>query len=185
MSDGLQMRDGLPEHLQVLRKLYPREAWTGHAHFNGLTAFWLERHGMFRQVMTRLIGDTQAMLDARAPRFSAEMPRLTGFLLDQLHGHHGIEDDHYFPMFRGLDGRLQAGFDLLDADHHALDAQMASLAEASNAVLRAMHTGEVPRDTLAALLAVQEEFDRFLSRHLEDEEDLIVPIILEYGADMA
>ncbi|MGH1354462.1 MAG: hemerythrin domain-containing protein [Thalassovita sp.] len=185
MSNQLELRDGLPEHLQVLRELYPRDMWTGHAHFNGLTAFWLERHGMFRQVMTRLVGDTQAMLEARAPRYGAEMPRLTGFLLDQLHGHHGIEDDHYFPMFRGLDARLQDGFDLLDADHHALHDHMERLATHSNAVLRGFQAGEVVRDEVGSLLAVQEGFQRFLTRHLEDEEDLIVPIILEYGADMA
>jgi iron-sulfur cluster repair protein YtfE (RIC family) len=185
MSNRLEAREGLPEHLRVLRALYPREMWTGHAHFNGLTAFWLERHGMFRQVMTRLVGDTQAMLDARAPRYGAEMPRLTGFLLDQLHGHHGIEDDHYFPMFRGLDARLQGGFDLLDADHHALHDHMEQLAVQSNAVRRAIVAGDVPRDDVARLLQVQEAFDHFLTRHLEDEEDLIVPLILEYGADMA
>ena len=185
MSEKLEHRYGLPEHLLVLKDLYPREAWTGHANFNGLTAFWLERHGMFRQVMTRLVSDTQAMMEARAPRYGAEMPRLTGFLLDQLHGHHGIEDDHYFPMFRGLDARLQTGFDLLDGDHHALHFHMERLAEHSNEVLRAIHAGDVPRDKAASLLTVQEDFQRFLSRHLEDEEDLIVPVILEYGADMA
>lgn len=185
MLNRLELRDGLPEHLQVLRAQYPRDMWTGHAHFNGLTAFWLERHGMFRQVMTRLVRDTQAMLDARAPRYGAEMPRLTGFLLDQLHGHHGIEDDHYFPMFRGLDARLLDGFDLLDADHHALDDQMAQLAEQSNLVLREIQAGDVARIDVADLLAVQQAFQRYLIRHLEDEEDLIVPLILEYGADMA
>lgn len=185
MSDDLEQRDGLPEHLQVLRALYPREIWTGHAHFNGLTAFWLERHAMFREVTERLVRDTQAMLDTRAPRYGAEMPRLTGFLLDQLHGHHGIEDNHYFPMFRGLDDRLQTGFDLLDGDHHALHDHMERLATHSNAVLRVIQSGEGARDEAGTLLTVQEDFQRFLARHLEDEEDLIVPIILEYGADMA
>lgn len=183
-DSSLNQRDGLPEHLRVLREQYPREIWTGHPNFGGLTAFWLERHGMFRQVLSRLVSDTQAMLDNRAPRYGAEMPRLAGFLLNQLHGHHGIEDDHYFPMFRAFDARLQTGFDLLDSDHHALHFHMERLADQSNAVLRTMQSGDKPQDQVARLLTVQEEFQKFLGRHLEDEEDLIVPIILEYGADM-
>lgn len=185
--DALEQRTGLPAHLRVLADKYPRQMWRGHAHFNGLTAFWLDRHGMFRQAMDRLVRDSQGYLDGvsggipggQDARYGAEMSRLAGFLLTQLHGHHGIEDDHYFPQFRAFDARLAAGFDLLDADHHALHDHMNRLAEASNAALRGLD-----RDRVGALLEVQEEFRRFLTRHLEDEEDLIVPVVLEYGADL-
>jgi iron-sulfur cluster repair protein YtfE (RIC family) len=187
MLEDLEQRTGLPEYLLVLRAKYPREMWQGHTNFNELTAFWLERHGMFRQVLDRLVAESCEFLDGRAPRYGVEMSRFTGFLLNQLHGHHGIEDAHYFPMFRKLDARLQRGFDLLDGDHHALHDHMAQLAQQSNAVLEAMRAEQhvLTHDRAGQLLEVQQSFQTFLTRHLEDEEDLVVPLVLEYGADMS
>lgn len=182
----LDTRTGLPEHLRVLADKYPREIWRGHANFNELTAFWLDRHLMFRQIMEKLIGDTQAHLDDKAgPRYGAELSRYTGFFLQQLHGHHGIEDAHYFPQFKPLDARVSGAFDLLDHDHHALDGHLHALADHTNAVLRALQQGGNARDEAGALLARHEGFQRFLDRHLTDEEEVIVPLVLEYGADMA
>ena len=62
-------------------------------------------------------------------------------LLDELHGHHHIEDDHYFPLLQTFDARIAAGFDLLETDHRALGAAMQELAQAANAVLRAVDEG--------------------------------------------
>jgi iron-sulfur cluster repair protein YtfE (RIC family) len=182
----LDTRTSLPDHLRVLAEKYPRDMWRGHTNFNELTAFWLDRHLMFRQVLDKLIGDTQAHLDGKAgPRYGAELSRYTGFFLQQLHGHHGIEDAHYFPQFKPLDSRVSAAFDLLDHDHHALDAHLHQLAEDTNAVLRALQSGDTARDPAGALLSRHERFKHFLDRHLTDEEEVIVPLVLEYGADMA
>ena len=182
----LDTRTGLPDHLRVLAEKYPRDMWRGHANFNELTAFWLDRHVMFRQVLDKLIGDTQAHLDDKAgPRFGPELSRYTGFFLQQLHGHHGIEDAHYFPQFKPLDARVAGAFDLLDHDHHALDGHLHALADDTNAVLRALQAGQGSRDAAGALLARHESFRLFLDRHLTDEEEVIVPLVLEYGADMA
>ena len=180
---ALETRDGLPEHLKVLAALYPRELWTGHKNFGGLTAFWLERHVMFRELIARLISGSQAHLDRPDPRFADEMSRYTGFFLNQLHHHHQIEDDHYFPQFIPLDSRLEQGFEILDRDHHALDGYIHALAERSNAVLKLIAAGEDEKKALDMLGATQRDFSRFLLRHLEDEEEIIVPVILEYGAD--
>lgn len=186
----LATRTGLPEHLRVLADKYPREIWRGHANFNELTAFWLDRHLMFRQVLDKLITDTQGFLDDKAgQRYGPELSRYTGFFLQQLHGHHGIEDDHYFPQFKPLDSRVSGAFELLDHDHHALDGHLHALAEDTNALLRALQSGQggkyAGRDQAGVLLARHEGFKRFLNRHLTDEEEVIVPLVLEYGADMA
>ena len=37
----LDVRDGLPDELRVLLKDFPRESWSNHPDFNGLTAFWI------------------------------------------------------------------------------------------------------------------------------------------------
>ena len=181
----IDTRTGLPEHLRVLADLYPRETWQGHPNFSQLTAFWLDRHLMFRQVLDKLTSDTRLHLDRRAgPRYGAELSRYTGFFLQQLHGHHGIEDHHYFPQFRPLDRRVAGAFELLDADHHALDAHIHGLAQATNAVLSVLQSGQAAIDPAAALLSTQERFARFLDRHLVDEEEVIVPLVLEYAPDI-
>jgi len=187
MSDmfSIETRTGLPEHLRVLADRYPRAQWRGHMNFNDLTSFWLERHLMFRQVLDKVIGDTQAHLDGHSARYGAELSRYTGFFLNQLHGHHQIEDQHYFPQFMAMDKRLVQAFDILDADHHALDHHLNSLADHTNQVLRALQQGDAARDAAGRLLAAQEGFKVFLDRHLMDEEEIIVPIVLEYGAEMS
>jgi hypothetical protein len=115
------------------------------------------------------------------------VPRLQ-FLLQQLGVHHQIEDLHYFPIFRAADERLARGFDVLEGDHHAIHAAMAATATTANALLRALAVnsagdGAALRrcgdDHAAASGALLEG----LIRHLDDEEDLIVPLILDRGED--
>ncbi|MBV7409094.1 hemerythrin domain-containing protein [Maritimibacter sp. DP1N21-5] len=182
MNDDLSGRDGLPSELRVLADRYPRDMWEGHPNFPGLTAFWLEMHGKFRAVMNELITGSQSYLDGADPmRFGSATSRYTGFFLQGLQGHHGIEDHHYFPLMVEFDPRLVRAFDILDKDHHALHDHMNALADATNDVLRPLQSGAQVRDETGRLLEVQEAFRGFLDRHLTDEEDVIVPLILEHG----
>ncbi len=110
------------------------------------------------------------------------MPRLQ-FLLSQLDLHHRIEDYHYFPIFRAADVRLARGFAVLEGDHHAIHADMDVTAETANALLRALAgSGDLARcgDAYAAASA---GLRQGLIRHLDDEEDLIVPLILDRGEE--
>ena len=185
MSDlDLSRRDGLPDALRVLLRDYPRDLWTAHRNFDGLTRFWLERHLMFRQVLDQWQGETRGFLDRAAdPRAHArQTARLGGFLIEGLHGHHPIEDAHYFPKLSGAEPRLARGFALLDSDHHALEAELAAMTDTANAHLRALaEPGSAPRDTAGALLARLDGFAGFLDRHLTDEEELVVPVILHHA----
>jgi hypothetical protein len=109
MSDPLALdtRTGLPDALRVLVEKYPREGWEGHPNFNGLTRFWLERHLMFRRLQGMLLAETEGGLDrARDPRqVAAQLGRLASMFLNELHGHHTIEDVHYFPALAGGSSR--------------------------------------------------------------------------------
>ena len=176
MTDlDLSARDGLPPELQVLLREVPRADWPGHPEFSGLVQFWLDRHGMFRQLLDLLTADVQALADRRIdfPAYAPRLSRFGGMLLNELHGHHQIEDHHYFPRLAQIDRRIARGFDLLDADHHAMDAALHDLAEGANGVLKGGPAGRFG-DRLAG-------FARLLGRHLTDEEDLIVPVILKSG----
>lgn len=181
MSD-LDTRTGLPPELLVLRDSLPREGWEGHANFSELTRFWLDRHLMFRDVLQRLRDGSGAYLDGNKDlvQHARETQHYAGFLLNQLHGHHQIEDHHYFPQLMQLDSRLTRGFEILDADHDALNGHIYGIAEQTNVFLKALETDDV-REFAAALSEKLGLFDQFLDRHLTDEEDLIVPLILTYA----
>ena len=185
MTDDLALanRQGWPQHLRVLADLYPRETWETHRNFDGLTRFWLERHLGFRQMNAILNSDVQALLDAKEDplRFGGKMARLAGTMIEHLHGHHQIEDLHYFPLLLAKDKRLQRAFDTLDKDHHAIDGTLDDLTTHANALLRdiaekrdAMVNAEKYRQSLG-------RFGLFLNHHLIDEEEIVVPIILKYG----
>lgn len=176
MSDELSNRERLPDALRILLQDYPREAWESHPHFGGLVQFWLERHVMFRKLTDALRTDTEAAMDGRLdPQAQkARLSRFGGMLLQELHGHHQIEDHHYFPVLSGMDKRLVRGFDILDKDHHAMDGLLQRFADAANGVLQGKTELGVFREEVSG-------FDALLGRHLEDEEDLIVPVILKHG----
>ncbi len=181
----LETRTGLPDALRVLVEQYPRDLWQAHRNFGGTTRFWLERHMMFRDLITRIQTETRAFAtgDRDARRFAADTTRMTGFLLNELHGHHHIEDVHYFPILSGLDARLEGGFTLLDGDHQALDTHLHALADGTNAMLGAIRSGNGGAEAAARLGAQLDGFGRFIERHLTDEEDLVVPTILHYAPD--
>jgi iron-sulfur cluster repair protein YtfE (RIC family) len=178
----LTRRDGLPEALRVLAERHPRADWRGHPNFGELVRFWMERHVMFRELMARLRTETQGFLDAKT-ELAAYAPRLSrygGTFLNQLHGHHQIEDMHYFPQLIGLEPRIAAGFDLLERDHEAIDPMLQDFAASANKVLQAPGAGAA-REAAGAFHDRLEGFNRLLHRHLEDEEEIVVPVILESG----
>jgi hemerythrin-like domain-containing protein len=187
MSDDpldLERRTGLPADLLRLLETYPRDSWSGHDNIHGLASMWLQRHDMFRDlggVLTAAIADyREGRNDARAfAGFFA--PRLE-FFLGQLNGHHQVEDMHYFPVFARAESRLKRGFDILDKDHHLIHEALELNAETANAFLRALGEDEDRQRFAADAYAGQNErLVAMLARHLDDEEDLIVPLILDRG----
>ena len=180
----LESRTGLPDDLRFLAERYPREDWQSHANVHGMASMWLQRHDMFREIGTVLSG---AAVDYREGRKDANefarffVPRLN-FFLGQLDGHHNVEDHHYFPAFARAEPRLKRGFDILDLDHHAIHAALELNAECANDFLRALQESEDRQRFAADAYATQNtRLLAMLTRHLEDEEDLIIPLILDRG----
>jgi iron-sulfur cluster repair protein YtfE (RIC family) len=184
---ALARRSGWPEDLRVLLARYPREQWEGHANLGEMARFWLSRHAMFRElsgIIATIMSQFRsgALPAADFPR--QLVPRLQ-FLLSQLNAHHQIEDLHYFPIFRAADERLARGFDVLEGDHHAIHAGMAQTAESANALLQALASSDRDRLTRCGddYTAASGTLIKGLVRHLDDEEDLIVPLILDRGEE--
>ncbi len=184
MSDTSPTIRRLDDELLFLARKYPRETWETHANLGDLARLWLQRHDMFRE-LDRMIreGAESALDDKLGPdEFKPWLGRYLQFFLSQLEGHHHVEDHHYFPVFRQAEPRLAAGFDILDKDHDALHHAIENIVGRANILL-----GQDDREPGA----FRTELGRFretivpmgadLMQHLDDEEDLVVPLILDRG----
>jgi len=91
---SLSERDGLPDAMRSLVKEYPRNGWERNANYSHLIAFWLDRHLMFRKLLDQLDNDVKAALDGNDAQdsYKRKLSRFGGMLINQLHGHHQIED---------------------------------------------------------------------------------------------
>lgn len=180
---ALETRPALPEALRVLLKEYPREAWEADPNFSGLIRFWLDRHMMFRRLVATMKSEAEHALDRSMEHrvFGAHLSRYGSMFIGELHGHHSIEDAHYFPVMKTLDRRIEKGFDILDLDHHAIDGHLAEFAEAANGALRLIAGGDPATDAIAAFHAELLRVEGFLDQHLVDEEELVVPVLLKYA----
>lgn len=181
---GLLARTGLPEDLRFLAEKYPRENWQGHDNIGGMAAMWLQRHDMFREVGRMLTGGIADYREGRltAPQFASWFAPRLNYFLGNLDGHHRIEDDVYFPKFAEAEKRLKRGFDILDGDHHQIHDALEANAQTANDFLRALQEDEDRQRWAADAYAAQNDrLVAMLTRHLADEEDLIIPLILDRG----
>ena len=136
----------------------------------------VQRRGTLDWIIAQHV-DRRLDPQAWAPRLA----RTGGGFVQHLHGHHGIEDDHYFPILVTRDARLERGFEILDTDHHALDGYLGRFTDEANAALRALKDRDRLRTEAGRLHEGLLRLDRFIDRHLTDEEELIVPVILLDG----
>lgn len=181
---NLTERTGLPPELRFLLDRFPRNEWQTHDNLGATAQFWLQRHDMFRELGGML---SAGMTDYREGKASAGefatwfAPRLN-FFINQLFGHHYIEDKHYFPVFLRAEKRLQRGFEMLDNDHHILhDALEKNVASARDFLMALQGDRDDAREAADFHAGQTERLVALMMRHLEDEEDLIVPVILDQG----
>jgi hemerythrin-like domain-containing protein len=177
-------RKKLPDALRVLLAEYPRDGWELDPGFDGLVKFWLDRHLMFRRLMGEMGSATEALLDKKiAPeRYAGLLSKYGGIFVNGLHEHHTIEDTYYFPKLATKDRRIKRGFDILDKDHHDLDSLLSDFVGGANGVI---HSGDNAAKLHEGAGKFQNELrklERLLDRHLVDEEELIVPVILRFGS---
>lgn len=187
MNDPLNIdsRQDLPQEWLFLLREYPRDAWLGHGNLGPLTNFWLNRHDGFRNFGNTLISMLRQFREGQIPpeRFGGMFaPQLQHFLTE-LHNHHMIEDHHYFPVFMEAEKRLLPGFELLENDHEVIHHRIETVIGSANELIGQLQEGD--RDAIRRAsdnyAATSDMLLMGLKRHLADEEDLIVPIILSRG----
>jgi hypothetical protein len=185
-SDPLAIvrRTGWPADLRFLLDRYPRPVWPDHANLGEMARFWLSIHDGFRRLGDSLSAGALDFREGRleAPAYRAWLgPRLRYFLSGLQH-HHQIEDHQFFPVFGTVEPRLLRGFEVLERDHDSIHQAMLDVVAAANAFLEAP---EADRDRVRhaadRYAAADDGLLTLLRRHLDDEEDLIVPLMLERG----
>jgi len=157
----------MPEEMRVLLAEYPRESWETHPGFHEKTIHWLGAHQMFRRLAATVREDTESYLDGNkeAREYTGRLSYYGGMLVNYLHGHHGWEDHSYFPELSAADSRFDAGLAILEKDHVVLNQVLDDFTRTAEA--GKLHTVSLAIETL-------------LQRHLGDEEELAVPIILHH-----
>jgi len=181
---SLPNRGGLPEEIAYLRAAHPRSGWPAHRNLGEMSRFWLSVHAELRRHGAQ-IGDALAAfrneaLDAASfERFFA--PNMSHFL-QHLDGHHRIEDAAYFPKFRSLDPRMAAGFELLEKDHALIQQQLVKSVGSARSLLASLsQSADAQHRTAEAHAEDYQVLREWLERHLSDEEELVIPAMLEYG----
>lgn len=179
----INVRQGLPEEMQLLLRDYPREAWPDHPNFAASIGNWMGAHRMFRQLADIITLDTQELLDKNndPEDYARRLTRYGNMLVRNLHGHHGWEDHQFFPELEEADHRFMRGLEMLESDHEEMDQILASLTSSANRYLKL--TDMSPEDAVNEapdVLKASESIQHFLARHLTDEEDLVVPILLHH-----
>lgn len=173
---ALAVRAGLPAEFCWLREELPRDRWTG---LHEVAAHWLQMHAGFRNHtahMDALVAGWRADSDLNALHRQLT-PALQAFL-QHLDGHHRIESGHYFPMMRNVEPRVAVGLDLLDRDHDAVHQHLETLFQSGLAFHRAVSANTPDAGDHAARLAdALAAAGPPLSRHLDDEEDIVIPLI--------
>ena len=184
MITDIDTRTGWPDELRTLLDRYPRDCWRKNG--NQMTEFWLDKHDYFRQqskAMSEMAANLRNERLQPAEFASWLAPRLQSFL-SSLHGHHQIEDFHYFPAFREAESSLAPGFDVLAADHELMHKAISDIVEKTNTFLTTLsdesaNVRDAQKRAAESYIETSELAFRRLVRHLSDEEDLIIPIMLK------
>ncbi|MFJ6024652.1 hemerythrin domain-containing protein [Brevundimonas sp. NPDC092305] len=176
LDDALATRTGLPEAYRFLVDELPRAQWTN---LPETAAFWLQMHGSFRGHQAYMDGLVDGWRkDADLGGLHRQLiPALQSFL-QHLDGHHRIESGQYFPMFKRIEPRIERGIELLDRDHDAIHEVLEALFRDGMAFHQAV-MGQAPDATDRAnrLGDLINRAGRPLLRHLDDEEDIVIPLI--------
>jgi hypothetical protein len=124
---------------------------------------FLSMHQGFRAEFGRL---ALACRTPRDPAHEALLEEQLALVLDVLHLHHTHEDDHLWPYLLRCSPGSATDLDALEAEHEVLAP-----------LIDAAHDARVPLPERAGVL---DELHRVLNAHLDHEERVGVPLMLEH-----
>ena len=184
---ALARRSGWPEDLRVLIARFPREQWEGHANLGEMARFWLSRHAMFRELATMIAGDRNAIPRGRAVAGRIPAPARAAAAIPAVAARRA-PPDRGSALFPDLPRRRDAaGARLRRAGRrpprHPRRHGSRPPTPPTRCCARLL---AMPKRCAAAATTTRPPAARLLKgliRHLDDEEDLIVPLILDRGEE--
>ncbi|GIT91651.1 hypothetical protein JANAI62_21080 [Jannaschia pagri] len=154
------------------------EAWSQRPAFGDLTRFWLSRHQMFRDLMSDLRARLRACeggdLDPTDP--DTALHRDGRFLCQEMLGHHGVEDSVYFPRLIVLQPSIAPWIERLHSDHQDIGCSLDRLSQSLSQVRDGARAVALVSSRLTAVMELK-------LRHMQAEEETVVPVILTLGED--
>ena len=157
----------------------PRDSWSS-PDLPEMARFWLQMHDGFRGQTARM-AELVRQGETEARTVHVPLIQTLGAFLQHLDGHHRIESGHYFPQFRRAEPRVAEGLDLLDRDHDAIHAHIEALHRSGLAYHQAIGAGADGADELARFGEALAFASGPLIRHLDDEEEIVIPLIALHG----
>lgn len=171
-----------PEIKQTLLESI-RDDWPQHMRYGGMASFWLGIHNNLLQGTNQLADGFETLLDSPPSEIqdalnAKKLQQLGNHLISHLHNHHEIEDHNYFPQFIQLYPNMEHAINLLDGDHQVLHQ---ALDDTQLALVDLMAQKPIDRDMIAQMAKSSRDLEKIITRHLWDEEEIIIPILLEHG----
>ena len=159
-----------------------RQDWSKHPAFAGSAAFFIAYHGNLLNTINNLVSQLETLIQLNqskgySPTQLQPVLRSGLYLVEKAHHHHQIEDASYFPQFRKMLPQFSTAMDLLDDDHLVLDEALHRL---KHTIQQAYGQALLSSYYVADLYQQAKVLKKVLARHLQDEEEIIIPIFLKY-----
>jgi len=181
-AQHVALRTALPDKIQQHLLPLARQDWSKHPAFGGSAAFFISYHGNLLNTINSLVSQLEALMQLNQSK-DFSLPQLQPilrsglYLVEKAHHHHQIEDVSYFPHFRKILPQFSTAMDLLDDDHLVLDKALHRL---KHSIQQAYGQVQLSQYYVADLYEQAALLQKVLTRHLQDEEEIIIPIFLMY-----
>jgi iron-sulfur cluster repair protein YtfE (RIC family) len=181
-TQHVTLRTALPANIQQHLLPMARQDWSKHPAFGGSAAFFIAYHGNLLNTINSLVSQLETLIQLNqskgySPTQLQPVLRSGLYLVEKAHHHHQIEDASYFPQFRKMLPQFSTAMDLLDDDHLVLDEALHRL---KHTIQQAYGQALLSSYYVADLYQQAKVLKKVLARHLQDEEEIIIPIFLKY-----
>ena len=122
--------------------------------------------------LTRELGDEVSNHDNDI--YHWRLPAFGRQIIDVAHSHHHAEDNFYFPQYQSLFPQLERPLSLLDGDHRVLEQMLDDL----QLSLYKLNENSPVADW-ENCRDISEQLGRVIHRHLDDEEEIVMPAIMQ------
>jgi len=152
----------------------------------GEARFWTHIHRELLGGSAALPAYCMQMLEAPkgfdAQSSGQKLAAIASQLVSHAHGHHHIEDEHFFPVFLQRFPSLADPIDLLENDHGILGETLDTMERAIANLTATVRGEKVQHSELMrateALHAAASDLDRLFVRHIGDEEEICLPVLM-------